>query len=110
VKVEERMNEVLSLLGVRGWRAVWSPDPDSPRRGGCLPGPRIILVHDERPEDALETLVHEAVEIRLRGLLNPYRELVNVLIEYIERLIYREKERFIESLTPLMLRAAGEEA
>lgn len=42
------------------------------------------------------------MEFKLRRVLAPYRGLINKLIEFIEEETYREKERFIEELVPLL--------
>lgn len=99
--LEDEMNRALKSLGL-GYRVIWSPDPEAPRRGESLPEERLIIIKDQDPDQAWDTLVHEAVELKLRRVLNPYRRLVNKLIEYIEEETHREKERFIEELVPLL--------
>jgi len=44
------------------------------------------------------TLIHEVLELKIRPLLSFYRSLVNTLIEFIEKHVYQEKEKFLESL------------
>jgi len=102
------MNHTLQHLGLRNWKALWNPDSSQPIRGQVLPRSQLILVHDEDPDAAKETLIHEALEIKLRGVLRPYREAVNGLIQAFEKVTYQQKEDFLEDLTPLILSAFRE--
>ncbi|MBL7080133.1 hypothetical protein ISS39_07410 [Candidatus Bathyarchaeota archaeon] len=99
------MNQTLQHLGLRNWKALWDPDPSQPNRGQVLPRSQLILVHDEDPDAARETLIHEALEIKLRGVLRPYREAVNSLIQAFEKITYQQKEDFLDDLAPLVLKA-----
>ncbi len=99
------MNQILQHLDLRNWKALWDPDSSQPIRGQVLPRSQLILVHDEDPDAARETLIHEALEIKLRGVLRPYREAVNGLIQAFEKITYQQKEDFLEDLTPLILKA-----
>jgi len=99
---EDRMNELIRSLGLSGWSVLWEPDSTQPKRGRIIPETRIILVHDKEPEAAMETLLHEALEIKLRPMLNPYRTLVNSLIEWADSQVYREKEKVIEDILQLV--------
>jgi len=95
------MNRALSRLGLE-YRVVWGPDPEAKRRGETIPEQSLIVIHDVDPSQAWDTLIHEVVELKLRRVIAPYRGLVNKLIEFIEGETYREKERFIEELVPLL--------
>ena len=102
IHLEREFEEHLRLLGLEGWTVHWKPDPNTDKRGEARPQERLILIYDTTPEEALTTLIHEALEIKLRKLLNPYTTLLNKLIETIENHIYKEKENLIESLTPII--------
>ncbi|NIM46270.1 MAG: hypothetical protein GTO54_11735 [Nitrososphaeria archaeon] len=47
------------------------------------------------------------LEWKLRPLLSHYRGLVNTLIEFIDRMAYQEKEKFLDGL-PQVLKTAEE--
>ncbi len=51
----------------------------------------------------METLLHEVLEIKIRGVTQPYRSLVNVLLEWADKVAYTEKEKAIDSLLPLFI-------
>jgi len=51
---------------------------------------------------AWDTFLHEVFELKLKRVTSLYRGLVNVLIDYVEKHVYQEKEAFLESL-PLIL-------
>lgn len=99
--VEEEMNRTLSNLGIE-YSVIWSPDPKSSDRGQIISGQRIIIIYDEDPAQAWDTLAHEVVELKLSKLLKPYHDLLNNLIDFIEKHIYKNKERVIEELVPLL--------
>lgn len=99
--VEEEMNRTLSNLGIEH-SVIWSPDPKSSNRGQIISSQRIIIIYDQDPAQAWDTLAHEVAEIKLSHLLDPYRGLVNKLLDFIEKEIYKNKERVIEELIPLL--------
>ncbi len=98
---EAQMRLTLRRMGLEEWRAAWKPGCSSSKRGECLPESRLILVYDVDPERAQETLIHEALEIKLRGITTPYRTLINALLTWADEQAYREKEKAIDSLLPL---------
>uniref|UniRef100_A0A6M3M4F1 Uncharacterized protein n=1 Tax=viral metagenome TaxID=1070528 RepID=A0A6M3M4F1_9ZZZZ len=99
------MNEASKSLGLSGWEVLWAPDPTQHSRGQVLPESKTIIINDEEPEAARETLLHEALEIKLRPMLKPYRTLVNALIEWAEGQVYESKEKVIEDLLPFLLKS-----
>ena len=102
------MTETLYKLGLGEWRVTWKPGCSTSKRGEALPENKLILVYDEDESRARETLLHEVLEIKLRGVTQPYRSLVNALLEWADKISYEQKEKAIDSLIPLLL--AGEAA
>lgn len=100
MSVEKNMNKVLARI-LPNWTALWNPRPDSSKHGEILLEEQIIMVYDTNPSEAWTTFQHELVELRLREVTRPYRELVNSLISLIEKLTYQRKESFIDSLPEL---------
>ncbi len=98
------MNEILHLFGLQEWYALWEPDLNTEVKGECFPDDMSILISG-RPEDAVETLIHEIIELKLRPLLGAYMSTVNQLMTLIEKLLYIKKERFLRDITPLMVQA-----
>lgn len=110
VDLEGKLNGVIKRLGLGEWTVLSEPDSNQSPRGRVLLESKTILIHDEEPEAAMKTLIHEALEIKLRPMLKPYRSLINALIEWANKQVYEAKERAIEDLIPSMLQFAGEEA
>ena len=107
--LEEELNEALRRLGLKDWTVAWVSGGSGEERGAAYPDTKIIVVHDRDREDALETLVHEYLEVKMRGVIRPYLATVNALLRALEKLYYAEKEEAIDGLTPLLLRVLGED-
>ena len=102
--LEEHMNEILHLFGLQEWYVLWEPDIKTEFKGECFPDDMSILISG-RPEDAVETLIHEILEIKLRPLLGAYMSAINQLMTLVDKLLYSKKERFLQDITPLMVQA-----
>jgi hypothetical protein len=88
----------LIQLGLGYWKVKWLPDPSSSVRGCVVPNSHIIEIFDVTESDALDTLLHEVIEIKMRSSLRPYRVIINKLIDAIQELADTEKDKFIEAL------------
>ena len=99
--LEEKLSGIIKRLDLGEWQVIWEPDSTQPR-GQIQLDSRIILIHNEKPEDAIETLLHEALELKLRPMLKPYRTLVNSLIEWADGQVYEAKEKTIEDILQLV--------
>jgi len=100
--IETKLQGVLEDSGLRGWTLVLAPDSTQPNLGKILPETKVIIIHDEEPEGALRTLLHEILELRLRASSNMERSLSNVLIRWANEQIYKSKEMAIEELLDLI--------
>ena len=85
-------------LGLGHWKIKWLPNPSSSIRGRAIPQTLTIEVFDSTEEAALDTLLHEVIEIKLRQSLRPYRVMINKLIEGYQEISDTEKDRFLEEL------------
>ena len=94
-RLEQKLNRLVARLGLPH-QVIYDPNPESQHRGEIKNNQ--ILIHDPVEEEALETLIHEVVELRLKKVLALYRGLVNVLIDYVEKNVYHEKEHAIEQI------------
>ena len=103
-EIEKRFQGILETFGISGWIVVWNPDHTKNSRGQILPKTKTILIHDEEPEAARDTLIHEILELKLRPMLKPYRSLVNSLIAWADSQVYIEKEKAIENIIPLIIK------
>lgn len=106
---EEELNEALRRLGLMDWTVVWNQKSSGEERGTAYPDTRIIVIHDKDREAALETLIHEFLEVKMKGLIRPYLATVNALLKALEKIYYAEKEKTIDDLTPLLLRTLRED-
>jgi len=68
------------------------------------------MISDEKPEAAYETLAHEYLEIRLQAMVESRNATINALLKALQEIYYKEKERGIDSLVPLVLKRMKEKA
>ena len=95
----KRMEKCLSRLGIN-LTVCWCPEPNKSVHGEIKHG--VLLLYDEDEQDAWETFMHEVFEFRFQQVTQPYRLLVNSLIETIEKLTYSKKEEFLEFVPTLI--------
>lgn len=94
----ERLRKILRLgyeLKVR-----WIPNNNS-KISGEVRGD-YIYVYDKDRDVALETLKHEFVDHAVSKLIEPYKEVTNRLIDLINEIAYKRKEKLAETLTQLL--------
>jgi hypothetical protein len=53
-------------------------------------------------QDAWATFTHEVIEFKLKTVTMIYRTMINSLIDGYEKLVYQEKEEFIEFIPKLI--------
>lgn len=106
-KVSVQMQRVLRKLGVP-LQVVWTPEPKHKRHGLIEKSSRTMFIFDDKEEEAWITFTHELVEWKLKSTLDVYREIINSLIEALEKVAYQRKEEFLSSLPELF--GAVEEA
>ena len=58
----------------------------------------MVLIYDSDEETAWFSLLHETTEWRVKGLIAPYRRLVNKLIEALEDELYARKEQILDQV------------
>ena len=106
--LEEEFTKILSIMGLTGWRVLYAPSEDAPARGKVLWKNKIILLSDLDRDEALETLAHEYLEIKLRAIVRPWRITLNAVMTGMEKLYYEEKETAINDLVPATLKMIKE--
>lgn len=74
----------------------WTPDRTRDRHGQIELSSRTLFLFDEKEEQAWETLFHEVLEFKLKDVLKHYRNIINGLIEIVEKSCYQRKEEFLE--------------
>lgn len=98
--IEKRMNSACSELGIR-YQVEWKPC-EHEKHGVIDTIERKIIIFSKTEEEAWRTLFHEALELKIRPLLSFYRSLTNLLIGFVEKRVYLEKEKFLEEIPEIM--------
>ncbi len=93
--VETKMQNCLDRLGLPH-KVLWMPEASSARHGEIKSN--CIIIYDLEEAEAWLTFEHEVYEYKFKEVTQPYRTLVNNLIEAVEKLVYERKEKFIEAL------------
>jgi hypothetical protein len=95
--VQAKMQDVLIRLNLP-LTVTWTPDRERDKHGLIEESSRTIFLFDVDESEAWLTFEHEVLEYRLKAVSDIYREMVNSLIEAFERLAYKRKEEFLESV------------
>jgi len=103
-RLEEELKRLQNIFGLAlDLHVVWAPghvkyNVDGNPLSGEVRG-NVIVIFDEDPEMALETLKHEFLDYVIsHEIEEPYKDLINRLIDVFESVMYKRKERIIERL------------
>ena len=103
-RLKEELERLKGLFGLGlELRVVWMPgglkrSVDGNLLSGEVRG-NVIIIYDSELEAALETLKHEFLDYVIsHEIEEPYKELINRLIDGFEAVMYRRKERLIDRL------------
>jgi uncharacterized protein YndB with AHSA1/START domain len=99
--IERKMQHVLDSLNL-SYKVVWTPSRDSEKHGLTEESSRTIFLFDTDEGEAWTTFEHEILELRLKTVTDVYREFSNSLIEAFERLVYKRKEQFLDSIPDIV--------
>ena len=94
-KAQSKMQTCLDRLAIP-LAVAWIPKANSSVHGEIKE--HALFIYDDSEDEAWATLEHEIYEFRLKDVTATYRQLVNSLIEGVERLTYERKEKFLEFL------------
>jgi len=97
MSLEEQMNRLLERLGIP-LRAHCLPSDNPKEHSRTILEEQLLMIYDKDEAEAMKSLFHECLEFRLRSLISPYRELVNKLIEAMEQITYKEKEKVLDAV------------
>jgi hypothetical protein len=92
---QAKMQHVLARLGLP-LKVAWTPNGNHDKHGLIEPSSKTLFIFDEGEEEAWQTLIHEILEFKLKGVTSHYRNVINGLIEIIEKSCYQQKEEFLE--------------
>ena len=96
--IEEELKELIIELGASDYAVVYSPDEKATEKGQLFPDAKVILIHDTTREAAIDTLIHEYVEIQLEDVIRPYLLTINTQMKALEQIFYQGKEIAIKNL------------
>jgi excinuclease UvrABC ATPase subunit len=96
-KTQARMQSCLDQLGI-SLSVVWAPNPSQDKHGLIELSSRTLFIFNENEDEAWQTFMHEVFEWKLKDITRIYRETVNGLLEILEKLAYKEKEKFLEAV------------
>lgn len=82
-------------------RVIWLPNARDSKISGEVKG-NCIYVYDEDREVALETLRHEFIDYAISKVVEPYKEVTNQLIDFVNEIAYKRKEQLVEVLAQLI--------
>ena len=102
VKLREELERLKRIIGM-GYelKVVWMPNAKYDLSGEVKDN--TIYIYEAEEDKALQVLRHELIDYLLTSkIAEPYVKLVNVLVKLIEDIIYRDKERLVESLCKLL--------
>jgi hypothetical protein len=93
--VQGRMQRCLDRLGIP-LEVCWTPDSEKDKQGEIVLSSKTLFIYSPSESEAWQTLIHEILEFKLKGVTSHYRNVINGLIEIIEKSCYQEKEEFLE--------------
>jgi hypothetical protein len=100
-KLEKELEKLKAKTGMSyELEVVWLPDGDSRLEGEVVGETIFVYVSDERR--AVEVLKHEFIDYAVSQVVEPYKEIGNLLIRYLNEEAYRRKERVVEGLRKLV--------
>ena len=82
-------------------QVVWMPDHTN-TLSGEIKGLTVFIYEPTRNQASL-TLVHELVDYCVSQAIEPYKEVVNILIKFINREAYKKKEKIVETISMLLI-------
>ena len=97
--LSEQMQEILFQLNIP-LTVNWIPNSGRTIHGEIKEN--ILFIYDENMSEMWTTFTHEMIEFKLKKVTSVYRETVNALIEVIQKMVYNEKETFIEAIPSLI--------
>jgi len=77
----------------------WLPNRDKKLYGEVKEN--CIYVYAETEEEAIKTVRHEFFDYAISQVLQPYKEVANKLIQFINEEVYKRKEKLVEALSQL---------
>jgi len=101
VELERELRRLRGLMGLNSSLKVeWAPNGSREAHGEVRGD--IIYVYDEGLKEAVQTLKHEFLDCAVSRTIEPYKDIANKLIAYINEKAYKDKEKLVEALCKLI--------
>ena len=100
-KVQQAMQWALDKTGIP-LTVIWKPNPNCDRHGEIEVSSGILFLYDVDPQQAWETFQHELLEWKFKRASRVYRVTVNALIEALEKIVYQNKEQFLDCIPHIL--------
>jgi hypothetical protein len=82
-------------------RVIWMSDQTNKLSGEIKD--QTIFIYEPNRNKASLTLVHELVDYCVSQAIEPYKEVTNSLIKFINREAYKKKEKIVETISMLLI-------
>jgi hypothetical protein len=100
-EAETKMQRILDKLNIP-LTVAWTPNHSHSKHGQLELNSGTLFIFDESEDDAWQTFTHELLEFQLRDVLKHYRNIINGLIEILEKSCYVRKEELLESIPKIV--------
>ena len=100
-RLKEELERLKGMLGVgHELRMVWSPSSDS-KLSGEVKG-NVLYIYESDGFRAVDVLRHEFIDYLVSEAVEPYRSVTNKLIQLLNEVAYKNKEKVVEALIKLL--------
>lgn len=100
-RLSRELQRLLHILGLGDPLTVRYAPGGSSSLSGEVRG-TTIHVYDESEADAVDTLRHEVLDYHVSRVIEPYRDVTNLLIQKLNRDAYHQKEKIVQGLLRLI--------
>jgi len=99
-RLEEELNRLKQKLGLGFELNVkWLPSKNEKLEGEV--NGSCIYIYANNIDEAIKTLRHEFFDYLICKVLEPYKEIANRLIQFVNLELYKEKEKLVKALSQL---------
>jgi hypothetical protein len=100
-KLEDELEELKKKVNYgHELKVIWLPSYDSKLSGEVKNN--TIYIYESSEDEAIETLRHEFVDYIVSQAIEPYKLVINKLIQLLNETAYEKKEKVVETLVKLL--------
>ena len=100
-EVQQAMQQALDKLSIP-LTVIWKPNPNHDKHGEIELSSRTMFLYDVDEQQAWETFQHELLEWKFKQVSKVYQTIVNALIEALEKVVYHNKEQFLNFIPQVL--------